>query len=129
MGVYGGQAPTRRTLDLNPQMRGYDRKSIEGCLIPYMALGWLGHVPAACHKTLIAVPMDYAPYLWGWPHRLTHRLNKVGSHMILLGPWDGSGFTSGINDETTLQNVPSRFDGYLWTDRVEVIGPLLHQHR
>jgi glycerophosphoryl diester phosphodiesterase len=85
--------------------------------------GWSGHVPAPCRNTLIAIPQDYAPFLWGWPHRLTKRLKAHGSDVILLGPYDGSGFSSGIETPEALARVPAGFDGYLWTNRIEVIGP------
>ena len=122
-GVYGGRAPTQRALKLIPGLRGYDRNSAQACLIRYMLLGWSGHMPAACKQTFVPVPLDYAPYLWGWPHRFTRRLDRAGSDLILLGPWDGSGFTSGIDDVGTLARVPDSLDAYVWTNVIETLGP------
>ena len=90
-----------------------------------MIIGWSGVVPETCKNTLVAVPMDYAPLLWGWPHKFTQRMGAAGSTVILWGPYDGTGFSSGIDDLETLSRVPDQFDGIIWTNKIEVVGPLL----
>ncbi|WP_341365981.1 glycerophosphodiester phosphodiesterase family protein [Yoonia sp. BS5-3] len=124
-GVYGGQPPTRAATGALPGLRGFDRASIKTCLTRYLALGWSGHVPQDCQNTILLIPQNYAPLLWGWPHRFTQRMKAAGTTVILAGPYDGSGFSSGIDDADTFAKVPADFDGYLWTNRIEVIGPLL----
>lgn len=124
-GVYGGANPTRAAMDALPGLPGYDKQSIKSCLIAYAALGWSGHVPKACQTGLIAVPVDIGGWLWGWPHRFTQRMAMAGTKVILLGPYDGSGFSSGIDDEKTLGLVPKGFDGFIWTNRIEWLGPKL----
>lgn len=123
-GVYGGDAPTRAAMDAT-DWTGFGRQSLKACLIRYALTGWTGRAPAACADMTVAIPMDYAPYLWGWPHKFTRRMKVVGTNVILWGPYDGSGFSSGIDDVVTLARVPDNFDGYLWTNRIEMIGPLL----
>ncbi|MEM8978068.1 MAG: glycerophosphodiester phosphodiesterase family protein [Pseudomonadota bacterium] len=123
-GVYGGAPPTRAALKAIPGLRGFDRNSLKTCLLRYLALGWSGYVPESCRNTLILVPQNYAKLLWGWPHRFTRRLEAAGTEVILAGPYDGSGFASGIDDAESFDNVPHGFDGYIWTDRIELIGPL-----
>lgn len=124
-GVYGGGPPTRAAQNARPGLRGFDRAGLKDCIIRYALTGWTGFVPHACRTGLIAVPLDVAPYLWGWPHRFTARMGAVGTEVALWGPLDGSGFSSGIDDAETLAKVPDGFDGLIWTDRIEVIGPLL----
>ncbi|MDA7423179.1 glycerophosphodiester phosphodiesterase family protein [Thalassococcus lentus] len=122
-GVYGGGPPTRAALDGLSGLRGFDRSGLKSCLFRYLALGWTSYVPQACRNGLVAVPLDYAPLLWGWPHRFTNRMKRAGTEVILWGPYDGSGFSSGIDDIETLDQVPEHFDGYIWTNRIEIIGP------
>ena len=110
-----------------PGLRGFDKKSVMDCLKRYMAFGWSGYVPQACRNTILPVPISHARFVWGWPHRFTNRLKAQGTDVILLGPWDGSGFTTGIGDAETLARVPEGFDGYIWTNRVEVIGELVRK--
>jgi len=33
----------------------------------------------------------------------------------------------GIDSEAELRLIPDGFDGYVWTNRIEVIGPLLEK--
>ena len=47
--------------------------------------------------------------------------------MFLLGPYGGSGFSSGIDTVEQFESAPTDFDGYIWTNRVEVIGHLMRQ--
>ncbi|MCZ4089849.1 MULTISPECIES: glycerophosphodiester phosphodiesterase family protein [Sinorhizobium] len=124
-GVYGGSAPTQETLRLVPGLRGYDRQSTLACLGRYVAYGWTSIVPEACHNTLVVVPANYAPFLWGWPDRFAARMKDAGSEVILLGRYGGGDFTSGIDSADDLTLVPKNFAGYVWTNRAETISPLL----
>jgi glycerophosphoryl diester phosphodiesterase len=65
--------------------------------------------------------------MWGWPYRFADRMRDAGSEIILLGPYDGGGFTSGIDHAHQLNLIPQKFDGYVWTNRIETIGPLLNR--
>ncbi len=126
-GVYGGETPTRIVQNLVTGMPGYDKNSIASCLGQYVAMGWSGFLPGACRNTLVAVPGNIAPLLWGWPHRFTQRMADAGSRVILLGPYDGAGGSAGIDFEEQLDMVPENFDGLVWTNRVETLGNLIDQ--
>ena len=123
-GVYGGTEPTFEAMSRTPDLRGFDRALIKSCLTRYVALGWSSYVPESCHNTIMLVPQNYAAFLWGWPHRFTRRLDAVGTEVVLVGPYDGSGFTSGVDDADSFHTVPEAFDGFIWTNRIELIGPL-----
>ncbi len=103
------------------QVLGTD--AVRKCLVRYEALGWLTFVPQECRDTLFMLPVNYARYIWGFPNRLTARLKAHGTRVVLLGPYDGSGFSSGIDTVSELDDVPARFDGLIWTNRVDLIGP------
>lgn len=124
-GVYGGDRPTAAAIEGQIGLRGFGKASLKTCLKSYLAVGWSGVVPASCRDMVVAIPMDYAPYFWGWPHKFTDRMKSVGTDVILWGPYDGTGFSSGIDDVDTLARVPNGFDGYVWTNMAEVIGPLM----
>ncbi|MDO3385852.1 glycerophosphodiester phosphodiesterase family protein [Gilvimarinus sp. SDUM040013] len=126
-GVYGGDAPTWRAKKLiGDNLLGFSRASVKKCLVRYIALGWTGHMPAKCHNTVVMVPIDIAPWLWGWPHLLTQRLHDVGSEIALIGAMDNNGAPS-IDTQEQLVLVPDDFSGYLWTDKIEEIGPVIRR--
>lgn len=122
-GVYGGAPPTERALAQVPGLRGYTKESLAACLGRYALFGWTGVVPDACRGTVVHVPRDLAPLLWGWPHRFTARMREADSVVVLGGAVRAHG-TSGIDDSDAFDDaVPVGFDGYVWTNRIEVVGP------
>jgi glycerophosphoryl diester phosphodiesterase len=125
-GAYGGAAPTDEAVAKIPGLKGYSLSTVKGCLIPYLGLGWAGVVPDACRDTIVPVPVNFASWLWGWPNRFLERMKDAGSTVLLLGPYSpGDAGSSGIDTEAELAMVPAHFDGYVWTNEVETIAPLL----
>lgn len=120
--VYGAAAPIETFRAGLPDIRAVATGAVKQCFLRYLALGWSGYVPAACRNTLFFVPLDYAPWTWGFPHRLAARLRAHNTQIMLLGPYDGSGFSSGIDDAGTVARVPQDFDGLVWTNRIDRIG-------
>jgi glycerophosphoryl diester phosphodiesterase len=117
-GVYGGFEPTRAAIAAVPGLRGYDKQSLQACILRYAALGWSGYVPEACRNTIIALPSNIARWMWGWPHRFMSRMQAAGTDVILLGPWSG-GASAGIDAMDQLPLVPERFGGVVWTNHTE----------
>jgi glycerophosphoryl diester phosphodiesterase len=127
-GAYGGDGPTLRAGELLPELKVWTARALKQCLLRYISYGWTGIVPPACRDTEIMVPVNIAPWLWGWPNRFLDRMRKAGSEVILLGPYSsGDAGTSGIDDVDLLRKVPDGFDGYIWTNRIELIGPALRK--
>lgn len=126
-GVYGAPIPSEAAVSRVPDMRSFTKASAKDCLIDYAFTGWSSHVPKSCHNTILPVPVDYAPLLWGWPRAFEARMNAVGSVIILFGRVGGGDEgTPGIDDAATLRKVPQGFDGYVWTNKIEVLGPSVH---
>ena len=124
-GAYGGDAPTLRAGKRLPELKVWSRSGLKQCLLRYIGLGWSGHVPEACRDTMVMVPVNVAPWLWGWPNLFQERMRKAGSGVILLGPYGaGDPGTAGIDTAEDFARVPAGFDGYVWTNRIELIGPL-----
>lgn len=127
-GAYGGDAPTFRAAELLDGLAVWSRRGLTDCLTRYLALGWTGHVPEPCRDTKVMVPINLAWLLWGWPNLFLERLHANGSEVILLGPYGaGDPGTAGIDTLDQLAIVPPSFDGYLWTNRIELLGPALGQ--
>lgn len=126
-GAYGGDEPTRRAAELiGADLHTWSRRSLIDCLAVYIAAGWAGYMPAACHDTVVMVPINVAPWLWGWPNLFQQRFAAADSSILLMGPLAaGDPGTAGIDTLAVLNEVPATFSGYIWTNRIEVIGPAL----
>lgn len=125
-GVYGGGPPTDEAIRKVPGLRGYTLASIKSCLLPYFALGWSGFVPAACRKAIIPVPINFAGWLWGWPNSFLDRMENADSAVLLLGPYSpGDGGSSGIDTAAQAAAVPANFNGYVSTNEIGTVAPLL----
>ncbi len=123
--VYGGTEPTERVHEKLPDIRIGSKKSLKGCLLAYAALGWSGYVPSSCRKGLMFVPLNFAPWMWGWPDKLATRMRDAGVQLVVLGPHAGGGFSTGVDDVEQLSELPEGYSGGIWTNRIERIGPKL----
>ncbi len=121
-GVYGGQNPTQVVVDQIDGMRGFDPASIKACLMRYEAMSWTGFVPHACRNQIIAVPINYASVLWGWPLRFQERMAAHNTEVILVGPYTAGGHNTGIDSPDLLNRVPEGFNGYIWTNEIDQIS-------
>ncbi|MCQ1855437.1 glycerophosphodiester phosphodiesterase family protein [Neorhizobium galegae] len=123
-GVYGGNEPTERAVGLVRSLPGYSNRSAKSCLLNYLALGWMGHVPETCRNTLVPVPANLAFLLWGWPERFYDRMRAAGSDVVLIGPFEaGDAGSSGIDDRDGWDMVPPGFPGLVWTNVIEKVKP------
>jgi glycerophosphoryl diester phosphodiesterase len=124
-GAYGGDPPTYRAADLIEGLHVWSRRGLIDCLLQYEGLGWLGIVPDACRNTVVMLPVNIAPFVWGWPNLFLERMRDAGSEVILLGPYGaGDPGTAGIDTPEQLAQVPDSFTGYIWTNKIETIGSL-----
>jgi glycerophosphoryl diester phosphodiesterase len=85
-------------------------------------------MPEACQSSLVLLPVNVAPWIWGFPDRLIARMREAGTSVFVTGPLgagDFAGGTSGIDDEPLLRRLPAGFGGGVWTNRIEAIGPLV----
>ncbi len=128
-GAYGGDPPTMRAAERIEGLHVWSRRGLIDCLTQYLGLGWTGYMPDACRNTMVMVPINFAWALWGWPNLFLERMRANGSGVILLGPYEsGDPGTAGVDTPELFAQVPSTFDGYVWTNRIEVIGPLLRNN-
>ena len=128
-GVYGGDEPVRAALEGLPGLKGFSLGSIKECLVPYLLTGWTGQVPAACHNTIIPLPINYAGWMWGWPNRFVQRMHDAGSVVLLRGPFGGPDDSDGIDTPAYARAVPAGFPDYVWTNDIGGILPYLGSGR
>lgn len=115
--VYGGDEPVAEVRRLLPEVRTASRASLKSCLLGYLGTGWTGHVPEDCRRSMVLVPVNAAPWFWGWPHRMQRRLRAAGSELVVVGPYHG-GFTTGIDTPDDLARLPAGYAGGIWTNEI-----------
>ena len=92
----------------------------------YESTGWTGVVPRPCRNTIVLVPSNLTWAVWGWPHKFTKRMETAGSTVILLGPFEtGDVGTRGVDSLAEMKAIPKNLAGYVWINRIELIGPAL----
>ncbi len=52
-------------------------------------------------------------------------MRGAGVHVFVVGPYDGSFGTSGIDAAAELSELPAGFSGGIWTNRIDRIGVAL----
>lgn len=123
--VYGGDEPIDVIRRLAPDIRTASRKSLKSCLFGYIGYGWTGVLPDACKQAMMLVPINIAPWLWGWPDRFLNRMQDAGTDVFVLGPYRGGNFSAGIDDPEQLARLPENYAAGLWTNEIEAIGKLV----
>lgn len=127
LSVYGGDFPIASLKERMPDLRVMSMETMKKCLFSYIAAGWTGYVPSACRNTQLHIPEKYAPFLWGFPNKFVHRMEKVNTRVILVAG-DG-GWSEGFDSAQDLERLPDGFTGVIWTNRIDRIAPLIKEKR
>lgn len=125
-GAYGGDAPSFAAKADLPGIRAWGQKRLMACLLRYLGYGWTGFVPDECRNTMVMVPINFTWAIWGWPNRFVQRMHDAHSEVILIGPYSpGDAGTSGVDTPEQAEQVPAHFAGYVWTNEIATIAPVL----
>ena len=120
--VYGGDAPVAAFRRDMPAIPAMSRSSLRSCLLSYIATGWSGWVASACRGSLLFVPINAAPWLWGWPGRFLARMNAAGSAVFVIGPYHGGDFSTGLDTAEDVLRLPRGYTGGILTNDIQTIG-------
>lgn len=125
--LYGHEGPINAFNETYPEVIVFSKQSAKACFIKYSLLGWTSHVPRECRNSWVLVPENFRWAIWGWPNRFQKRMQSVGSEAVLVGPQNRGRANPAIDSPEQLDSIPENFSGTVWTNRVEIIGPLLNQ--
>ena len=129
--VYGSDVPidvVREKL-VGTGVKAMGRRSLMRCLGTYIGLGWSGYVPADCRNTMVLAPQNYTWLFWGWPNRFLDRMRSADSDVVLVGPYSGGDFTTGIDTAAEVGTLPKGYDGGIWTNRIDAVAPMIKDAR
>ncbi|WEZ85606.1 glycerophosphodiester phosphodiesterase family protein (plasmid) [Rhizobium sp. 32-5/1] len=127
--AYGGDRPIAALRSSVPGLRTMSRASLKECLLRYIAYGWTGAMPDECRLTLVYVPINVAPWLWGWPNRFLDRMGSVGSAVFVVGPYSGGDFSTGMDSNEELARLPEGYSGGVLTNEIETVAPWFFRPR
>ncbi len=123
--AYGGDRPMTALHARLPKLKVLSKSMLKTCGLAYLGIGWTGYVPPSCRNMLLVVPANYAGLLWGWPGRFLARMRGAGTEVFVAGAYArGDAGSSGIDSAEDYRALPQPFDGGIWTNRIDVIGPL-----
>jgi glycerophosphoryl diester phosphodiesterase len=121
LGLTASSKPAEVIRDARPEMIIQTRQNMKACLKGYVLTGWFGNMPKACENNYVAVPANFRPIIWGWPHRFEKRLHAVGSRSMLMGAYEGHG-SLGIDTVEQMKVIPKNYKGIVFTNKIEVVG-------
>ncbi len=125
-GVYGGRKPVAALSEAHPDLRVFTKRTTIDCLKAYALVGWLGILPSACRGQTVHVPINVAPWIWGWPNRFMKRMESAGTTIVIIGPHHlGNTGARGLDTIEQFAKVPRNFPGFIQTNKIEVIGPVV----
>jgi glycerophosphoryl diester phosphodiesterase len=125
--VYGGEEPVEALRTRLPDVLTTSRAAVRECLLAYMAIGWTSAVPEACQERIVLVPINVAPWFWGWPRRFVNRMEASGSRVFLLGPYEGGDFSTRMDRPEDFARVPREFTGGLYTNEIEAAAAFVNR--
>jgi hypothetical protein len=109
-----------------PAMRAFSIASARKCAADYRG-SLLGSVPESCANGVMLLTLDELGFtLWGWPNRFLDRTAKANTAVIIAQDVAG-GKIKGLTDVRQYGEIASGFNGYVWVDRIEELGPALRR--
>ena len=109
-----------------PAMRAFSVAKARQCASDYRG-SLLGSVPESCANGVMLLTLDELGFtLWGWPNRFLDRMAKAKTTVIIAQDV-ADGKIKGLTDVSQYGEIASGFNGYVWVDKIEELGPALRR--
>ncbi len=104
-----------------------DVRAARQCVSDYRKSGWTGHIPRTCKDGWALLTLDDLGYtLWGWPNRFLQRMAEANVRVIIAEDVV-DGRIRGLTDVTQYGDIANSYNGYIWVDNIEELGPALRR--
>ena len=124
--LIGDEAAITAAKAERPAMRTFSIAKARQCAADYRG-SLLGSVPESCVNGVMLLTLDELGFtLWGWPNRFLDRMAKAKTTVIIAQDVTG-GKIKGLTDVRQYGEIASGFNGYVWVDRIEELGPALRR--
>ncbi len=123
LSVYGNDLALDLLREHYPKMKVLTKSRMIDALLSYMFIGWTGYIPGKAHNMELHLPVRYAKFLWGWPDKFLERMEQANTRVVLVRYVNG--WSDGFDSQADLKTLPANYTGGIWTDRIDIIGPVL----
>lgn len=125
--VIGDAAAVAFIESLQPAHEAFSIAGAQKCASDYRLSGLWGSVPESCKNGTMLLTLDDLGYtLWGWPNRFLVRMKAAGVHVIIAQDVvDGE--IKGLTDVNQYGDIARTYNGYIWVDNIEELGPALRR--
>lgn len=125
--VIGDDAAVTTLRKTRPTLRAFSINGAQKCASDYRLSGLWGDVPVSCKNgTMLLTLNDVGYTLWGWPNRFLARMKDAGVHVIIAQDVV-DGHIKGLTDVNQYGDIARTFNGYIWVDNIEELGPALRR--
>lgn len=124
--LIGDEAAVAAAKAERPAMRAFTIAKARQCAADYRG-SLLGSVPESCANGVMLLTLDELGFtLWGWPNRFLERMAKAKTTVIIAQDVADEKI-KGLTDVRQYGEIASSFNGYVWVDRIEELGPALRR--
>lgn len=123
--VIGDEAAVAAARNMKPSVQIFSVAGARACASDYRLSGIWGQVPTSCRNGTMLLELDDLGYLlWGWPNRFLSRMREADVRVIIARDVRDDKIT-GLSDVSQYGDIANSYDGYIWVDNIEVLGPAL----
>ncbi len=124
--LIGDDATVAAAKTERPAMRAFTIAKARQCAADYRG-SLLGSVPKSCANGVMLLTLDELGFtLWGWPNRFLQRMAKAKATVIIAQDVADEKI-KGLTDVRQYGEIASGFNGYVWVDKIEELGPALRR--
>lgn len=124
-GLIGDGAAVAAFKKARPNAWAFEIPAARACASDYTTSGLWGSIPESCKQGTMLLTMDQVGYtLWGWPNRFLARTDAAGLKVIIAESVEGDTIT-GLTDVNSYGDIANSFNGYIWIQDIEELGPAL----
>ena len=123
--LIGDDAAVAAFKKARPDGWAFSIPAAQACASDYKLSGLWGSIPESCKQGTMLLTMDQVGYtLWGWPNRFLARTGAAGLKVVIAENVEGDNIT-GLTDVNRYGDIANSFNGYIWIDDIEGLGPAL----
>lgn len=124
--LIGDDAAVQAAKAERPAMRAFTIAAARKCAADYRA-SLLGSVPESCANGVMLLTLDDLGFtLWGWPNRFMERMAQAQT-MVIIGQSVEGETIKGLTEPSQYGEIAKEFNGYIWVDKIEELGPALRR--